>query len=80
MTFQCLTEMKSCNHIHNVSYNIYRIFSQVVWVTTVLGVTAGNEEFQDAIQQAVPVGHTFKGFPIQFLHRNARRIFTNSLK
>ncbi|XP_014670926.1 PREDICTED: centrosomal protein of 76 kDa-like [Priapulus caudatus] len=44
------------------------------------GVTAGNEEFQHAIRGAVPEGHVFKGFPIQFMHRNARRIYANSLK
>lgn len=41
---------------------------------------SGNEEFQEAIRRAVPEGHTFKGFPIQFLHRNARRAFASCLK
>jgi hypothetical protein len=45
-----------------------------------LGVTAGNEEFQDAARQAVPDGHNFKGYPIQFPHRNARRAFLTCLK
>ncbi|XP_077982929.1 centrosomal protein of 76 kDa-like [Glandiceps talaboti] len=44
------------------------------------GLTAGNEEFQQAIRRAVPDGHTFKGFPIQFLHRNARRAFATCLR
>nr|XP_039267473.1 centrosomal protein of 76 kDa-like [Styela clava]XP_039267474.1 centrosomal protein of 76 kDa-like [Styela clava] len=41
---------------------------------------SGNEEFQEAVRRAVPDGHTFKGFPIQFLHRNARRAFATCLK
>ncbi|KAG9479092.1 hypothetical protein GDO78_012642 [Eleutherodactylus coqui] len=44
------------------------------------GISAGNEEFQDAIKRAVPDGHTFKGFPIHFVHRNARRIFATCLR
>uniref|UniRef100_A0AAY4DDE2 Centrosomal protein of 76 kDa n=1 Tax=Denticeps clupeoides TaxID=299321 RepID=A0AAY4DDE2_9TELE len=44
------------------------------------GVSCGNEEFQDAVRRAVPDGHTFKGFPIHFVHRNARRVFTACLR
>ncbi|XP_014112383.1 PREDICTED: centrosomal protein of 76 kDa isoform X2 [Pseudopodoces humilis] len=44
------------------------------------GVSAGNEEFQDAVRRAVPDGHTFKGFPIHFVHRNARRVFATCLR
>ncbi|XP_029360196.1 centrosomal protein of 76 kDa isoform X1 [Echeneis naucrates] len=44
------------------------------------GVSCGNEEFQDAVRRAVPDGHTFKGFPIHFLHRSARRAFATCLK
>ena len=44
------------------------------------GITAGNEEFQQAIKRAVPDGQTFKGFPIQFVHRNARRAFAACLR
>ncbi|KAK7147789.1 hypothetical protein R3I94_010349 [Phoxinus phoxinus] len=44
------------------------------------GVSCGNEEFQDAVRRAVPDGHTFKGFPIHFLHRNARRAFATCLR
>lgn len=44
------------------------------------GVSCGNEEFQDAVRRAVPDGHTFKGFPIHFLHCNARRAFATCLK
>ncbi|KAK2844111.1 hypothetical protein Q5P01_010770 [Channa striata] len=44
------------------------------------GVSCGNEEFQDAVRRAVPDGHTFKGFPIHFLHCNARRAFATCLR
>ncbi|KAM4735064.1 centrosomal protein of 76 kDa [Anableps anableps] len=44
------------------------------------GVSCGNEEFQDAVRRAVPDGHTFKGFPIHFVHRNARRAFATCLR
>ncbi|XP_078071809.1 centrosomal protein of 76 kDa isoform X1 [Mustelus asterias] len=44
------------------------------------GVSTGNEEFQDAIKRAVPDGHTFKGFPIHFVHRNPRRAFATCLR
>ncbi|XP_032225955.2 centrosomal protein of 76 kDa [Nematostella vectensis] len=44
------------------------------------GVSVGNEEFQHAIRRAIPDGHTFKGFPIQFVHRNARRAFATCLR
>uniref|UniRef100_A0A3Q2ZD87 Centrosomal protein of 76 kDa n=1 Tax=Kryptolebias marmoratus TaxID=37003 RepID=A0A3Q2ZD87_KRYMA len=44
------------------------------------GVSCGNEEFQDAVRRDVPDGHTFKGFPIHFLHRNARRAFATCLR
>ncbi|XP_034029760.1 centrosomal protein of 76 kDa isoform X2 [Thalassophryne amazonica] len=44
------------------------------------GISCGNEEFQDAVRRAVPDGHTFKGFPIHFLHRNARRAFATCLR
>lgn len=43
-------------------------------------MTPGNEEFQDSIKQAVPDGHTFKGYPIQFSHRNARKAFATCLR
>eukprot|EP00112_Aurelia_sp_Birch-Aquarium-sp1_P012545 Seg2636.3 transcript_id=Seg2636.3/GoldUCD/mRNA.D3Y31 product="Centrosomal protein of 76 kDa" protein_id=Seg2636.3/GoldUCD/D3Y31 len=45
-----------------------------------LGITVGNEEFQHAIRRNVPDGHTFKGFPIQFIHTNATRAFSSCLK
>lgn len=32
------------------------------------------------MRRAVPDGHTFKGFPIHFLHRNARRAFATCLR
>uniref|UniRef100_G1KNT5 Centrosomal protein of 76 kDa n=1 Tax=Anolis carolinensis TaxID=28377 RepID=G1KNT5_ANOCA len=44
------------------------------------GVSSGNEEFQDAIRRAVPDGHTFKGFPIHFVYKNARRAFAACLR
>ncbi|XP_042173954.1 centrosomal protein of 76 kDa isoform X3 [Oncorhynchus tshawytscha] len=44
------------------------------------GTSCGNEEFQDAVRRAVPDGHTFKGFPIHFLHHNARRAFATCLR
>ncbi|XP_039593874.1 centrosomal protein of 76 kDa isoform X1 [Polypterus senegalus] len=44
------------------------------------GVSSGNEEFQDAIRKVVPDGHTFKAFPIHFLHRNSRRAFATCLR
>ncbi|KAL2083856.1 hypothetical protein ACEWY4_019374 [Coilia grayii] len=44
------------------------------------GVSCGNEEFQDAVRRAVPDGHTFKGFPIQFLHHSANRAFATCLR
>nr|XP_006636031.1 PREDICTED: centrosomal protein of 76 kDa [Lepisosteus oculatus] len=44
------------------------------------GVSCGNEEFQDAVRRAVPDGHTFKGFPIHFIHRNTRRAFATCLR
>ena len=51
-----------------------------VCILVVTGITAGNEEFQQAIRRAVPDGHTFKGYPIQFVHRNGRRAFSACLK
>lgn len=44
------------------------------------GISSGNEEFQDIIRRAVPDGHTFKGFPIHFVYRNARRAFAACLR
>lgn len=44
------------------------------------GISAGNEEFQHAIRRAIPDGHTFKGFPIQFVHRNAKRAFSTCMR
>ncbi|CAF1509539.1 unnamed protein product, partial [Rotaria sordida] len=46
----------------------------------VTGLSVGNEEFQEAVRRAVPNGHAFKGFPIQFVHKNARKAFVFSLK
>ncbi|XP_074644636.1 centrosomal protein of 76 kDa-like [Tubulanus polymorphus] len=44
------------------------------------GMSIGNEEFQQAIRRAVPDGHTFKGYPIQFVHRNSRKAFAACLR
>ena len=44
------------------------------------GLSVGNEEFQHAIRKNVPDGHTFKGFPIQFVHMNPRRALGNCLR
>lgn len=40
----------------------------------------GNEEFQQSIKRAVPEGHTFKGFPIQFSHRSPSRMMLAFLR
>nr|CAB3230038.1 centrosomal protein of 76 kDa-like [Phallusia mammillata] len=40
----------------------------------------GNEDFQDMVRRAVPNGNTFKGFPLQVLHRDARRAFKTALR
>ena len=45
----------------------------------VAGLTYCQEEFQSAIKNYIPEGHTFKAFPIQFNHRRAKDIF-NVLK
>ena len=45
-----------------------------------VGVSAGNEEFQDAVRGHVQDGHTFKGFPIQLVHRNPHRAFNTCLR
>lgn len=46
----------------------------------ITGLTVGNEEFLDSILQQVPDGHTFRGFPIQCQHRNARKAFNTCLR
>lgn len=38
------------------------------------GQTFANEEFQSAIKNYVPEGHTFKAFPIQFTHFEPERM------
>jgi centrosomal protein CEP76 len=40
----------------------------------------GNEEFQQSIKRAVPEGHTFKGFPIQFSHKSPSRMMLAFLR
>ena len=42
--------------------------------------SVGNEEFDQAIKLAIPDGHSFKAFPIQLVHRNARKAFAAMLK
>ena len=39
-----------------------------------------NEEFQDSIRNIVPDGHSFKGFPLQLLHRDPHRAFAICLR
>lgn len=34
----------------------------------------GNEEFQAAVKNHVPEGHTFKALPVQFTHFDSERI------
>lgn len=46
----------------------------------VTGMSIGNEEFDQAVKLAIPDGHSFKAFPIQFIHRNARKVFASCLK
>ena len=46
----------------------------------VTGLSVGNEEFSQAVKLAIPEGHSFKAFPIQFIHKNARKAFNACLK
>jgi len=46
----------------------------------VSGLSVGNEEFDQAVKLSIPEGHSFKAFPIQFLHRNARKVFAACMK
>eukprot|EP01112_Ceratiomyxa_fruticulosa_P014986 TRINITY_DN4355_c0_g1_i2.p1 TRINITY_DN4355_c0_g1~~TRINITY_DN4355_c0_g1_i2.p1 ORF type:complete len:624 (-),score=98.42 TRINITY_DN4355_c0_g1_i2:51-1922(-) len=46
----------------------------------ILGVGIPNDEFQQSIKRAVPENHTFKGFPIQFLHRSPSRMMLAFLR
>jgi centrosomal protein CEP76 len=41
----------------------------------VTGTVFGSDEFAAAIKHHVPAGYTFKGFPMQFSHMSASRIF-----
>ena len=38
------------------------------------GVTFANDEFQQAVKNHVPDGHTFKAFPVQFTHFDTDRM------
>eukprot|EP00297_Palpitomonas_bilix_P002881 CAMPEP_0113908950 /NCGR_PEP_ID=MMETSP0780_2-20120614/26506_1 /TAXON_ID=652834 /ORGANISM="Palpitomonas bilix" /LENGTH=642 /DNA_ID=CAMNT_0000904555 /DNA_START=152 /DNA_END=2077 /DNA_ORIENTATION=- /assembly_acc=CAM_ASM_000599 len=40
----------------------------------IVGVTVGNADFQHSVKRAVPEGNTFKGFPVQFVHRDPARM------
>lgn len=64
---------------NNMSYLLTMALSAYE-VERVTGVTCSNDDFQNAIRQAVPDGHTFKGYPIQFIHRNARKILATCMK
>lgn len=44
------------------------------------GAALGIDEFQQSVRTYIPEGHTFKAFPIQFVHRNPRRAFQTCLK
>ena len=44
------------------------------------GHVPDGDEFQSAIKNNVPDGHTFKGFPIQFSHANTSRMLATLLK
>lgn len=46
----------------------------------VTGFSVGNEEFDQAVKLAIPDGHSFKAFPIQFIHKNPRKILNACLK
>jgi centrosomal protein CEP76 len=46
----------------------------------VTGLSVGNEEFDQAIKLAIPDGHSFKAFPIQFIHYNPKRCFSSCIK
>ena len=35
---------------------------------------AGSEEFQHAVKRCVPIGYSFKGFPIMFNHTDTNRM------
>ena len=43
-------------------------------------VSIGNAEFAAAVKGAVPLGYTFRGIPIQFMHRVPRRMIATMLK
>ncbi len=40
----------------------------------------GNMEFQQSVKRMVPIGYTFKGSPVQFKHRNPKRILKTLLE
>ncbi|PAA62584.1 hypothetical protein BOX15_Mlig033726g2 [Macrostomum lignano] len=44
------------------------------------GVAFANEEFQAAMNRLVPDGHTFRGYPLQVLHRDPRRALAAALR
>ncbi|XP_013777512.1 centrosomal protein of 76 kDa-like isoform X2 [Limulus polyphemus] len=44
------------------------------------GVPAYHEDFQDAVHPLVPEGHTFKALPVHFCHRNAWKVFKETLR
>eukprot|EP00698_Gefionella_okellyi_P021413 TRINITY_DN693_c0_g1_i2.p1 TRINITY_DN693_c0_g1~~TRINITY_DN693_c0_g1_i2.p1 ORF type:complete len:635 (-),score=95.57 TRINITY_DN693_c0_g1_i2:330-2234(-) len=44
------------------------------------GVTTGTSDFAAAIRATVPSGFTFKGFPVQFVHRVPRKMFASMIR
>jgi centrosomal protein CEP76 len=63
----------------NLSYLLSQALSSYELERT-SGLSVGNEEFDQAIKLAIPNSHTFKAFPIQFIHKNAQKIFNACLK
>ncbi|XP_029641125.1 centrosomal protein of 76 kDa-like [Octopus sinensis] len=64
---------------HELSYLLTSLLSSHE-CERITGFTAGNEEFQDALRQAIPEKHTFSGFPIQQAHTNIKKLFHEALK
>ncbi|GAB1597412.1 centrosomal protein of 76 kDa-like [Argonauta hians] len=64
---------------HDLSYLLTSLLSSHE-CERITGFTAGNEEFQDALQQSIPEKLTFNGFPIQQKHTNMKKLFHEALK
>lgn len=56
-----------------MNLNAFQPFETVLSQEAVTGeVSPGNEEFQQGIRRAVPLGWLFKGFPLHQRHLEAR--------